>query len=617
MNIILSATITNSITESMKPALLVLGLILAALVISCIVFTAILARSGGISIGKKIVLAALYVTTLTVLLCTFLCFRQYQIMEDMSATETANSPSATQTTAAPETEATTEPPTEPPTEPDPTVAPAHTEKSDPANWKVKWSIMQNGTVLDSFQRNETIDFGDASQYSALDGIVTFRGDNYRTGASFGTTDMVSQTLTKKWSAKIGSLKGANGNWTGCGWTGQPLIVRWDDETKAILGLYEEKKEKEGLVEVIYATLDGHIYFYDLEDGSYTRDPIRIGMSFKGAGSLDPRGYPLMYVGSGDSTTKSPRMYIVSLIENKVIYEQSGSDIDAYRKWYAFDSAPLVAAEADTLIWPGESGILYTIKLNTAYNPSEGTITVSPENTAKTRYKTNTGHKIGCEASSIIVGNHIYYGDNGGMFFCVDLQTMELKWAQYTRDDINATPVFEWGEDGVGYIYIGTSMEYAKGNTYIYKLNANTGEIVWERKFTDVAYNERVSGGVLSSPLLGKKGTELEGLIIYPIARTPSVSSGTIVALNTETGETVWEVVNRNYHWSSPVAVYGSDGKAHFILCDSAGKATLYNAAGEVINTLSLGSNIEASPAVFENTLVVGTRGQTIYGVSIE
>lgn len=612
----LSAVFSAGSTEFMRPALLILGILLAALVICCIVFTAIIARAGKSSAGKKVVLVALYIATAAVLICTFICFCRYSQAGIVSPTEAVPT-----TTVAPTTEATTipetEPPTEPPTEPDPTLAPEYTENSDPANWKIKWSVLQEHTVLDSFQRSETIDFGDASDYSALDGVITFRGDNYRTGASFGTTDVIAETLTKKWNAKIGSLKGANGNWTGCGWTGQPLIVRWDEQTKAIMGLYEEKKEKKDLVEVIYATLDGRIYFYDLEDGSYTRDPIRVGMSFKGAGSLDPRGYPLMYVGSGDATTKSPRMYVISLIENKIIYEQSGSDKSAYRRWFAFDSAPLVSAEADTLIWPGENGILYTIKLNTAYDPSAGTISIAPENVAKARYKSNLGRKSGTEASAIVVGKYIYYGDNGGLFFCVDLETMELKWAQNTKDDINGTPIFEWGEDGVGYIYTGTSMEYAKGSTYIHKLNANTGEIVWERKFTDVAYNEKVSGGVLSSPLIGKKGTELEGLIIYPIARTPSTGSGTIVALDTETGETVWEVVNRNYHWSSPVAVYGEDGTAHIILCDSAGKAKMYNAKGEEKFQLSLGSNVEASPAVFENTLVVGTRGQTIYGITIE
>ena len=291
MNLFLSATQIESSFGFMKPALLVLGLILAALVISCIIFTAMIVRSRKIPTSKKIILCALYLATLTVLVCFFICFTQFK--------RTGNQPTTAQTAPATTTQATTipetEPPTEPPTEPEPTLNPGHTELSDPANWKIKWSILENKTEVDSFSRNEIINFGDASVYSAVDGVVTFRGDNYRTGATFGTTDVVTQTLTKKWSAKIGSLKGANGNWTGCGWTGQPLIVRWDEETKPILGLYPAKKAKTNLVEVIYATLDGNIYFYDLDDGSYTRDPIHVGMSFKGAGSLDPRGYPLMYL----------------------------------------------------------------------------------------------------------------------------------------------------------------------------------------------------------------------------------------------------------------------------------------------------------------------------------
>jgi hypothetical protein len=55
-----------------------------------------------------------------------------------------------------------------------------------------------------------------------------------------------------------------------------------------------------------------------------------------------------------------------------------------------------------------------------------------------------------------------------------------------------------------------------------------------------------------------------------------------------------------------------------VQCDSAGKATLYEGAtGTALGTISLGSNIEASPAIFENTIVVGTRGQKIFGITIE
>jgi outer membrane protein assembly factor BamB len=382
-------------------------------------------------------------------------------------------------------------------------------------------------------------------------------------------------------------------------------------------MYPEKQAKADLVEVVYATLDGYVYFYDLEDGKRTRDPINVGMNFKGAGSLDPRGYPLMYVGSGDNRDgKRARMYIISLIDGKILYEQSGKDSATSRAWYAFDSAPLVDAKTDTLIWPGENGVLYTIKLNTAYDQAAGTISVSPENVAKTVYKSKVGTKLGYEASGIVVDGYFYCADNSGLFVCVDLNTMELKWAQDVQDDINATPIFEWGDDGVGYIYCGTSMEYAKGNVFFYKLRADNGEIVWERKFTNITYNELVSGGVMSTPLIGKKGTDLEDLIIIPIARTPSTGSGTIYALSKNTGEIVWSETNKNYHWSSPVAVYTKENKGYILLGDSAGKITMYDSNGKSLASIGLGSNIEASPAVFENRLVVGTRGQGIFGVEI-
>lgn len=602
--------------QFMKSALIVLLLILLALLISCILFTALTIKKRKHGSSGKFLLGMVYATTALVLICTVLCMQRYRsVNETLMNTTSATTTVETNETTIVTTEATTEATTVPPTEPDPTYEPSYAESSDPSNWKIKWEIIQNGSVTDSYVRQEPITFEDADNYSAVEGVITFRGDNYRTGATYGTANIVNDNIAKKWGKNISSFNG----WTGCGWTGQPLIVRWDDETKAIMNLYDSKKEKEGLVEVIYATLDGNIYFYDLDDGSYTRDPLTVGMNFKGAGSLDPRGYPLMYVGAGVNVSgKSPKIFVISLIEGKILYEQSGYDTDAKRNWYAFDSAPLVDAETDTLIWPGESGILYTIKLNTQFDIAAGTLSVAPDATVKTRYTSNLGRTIGCESSTIIVGRYLYFADNGGLFFCVDLDTMELVWAQNTKDDVNATPVFQWGKDGKGYIYTATSMEYAKGTTYIHKLDAATGKIIWEKAYTGVTYNKNVSGGVLSSPVLGKKGTDLEGMIVYSISRTPTADGGTLVALDTDTGDVVWEKVLSYYAWSSPVVLYNDSGKSRLVLCDSAGKATLFEGStGKALTNVSLGSNVEASPAVFENTLVVGTRGQQIFALTVE
>lgn len=604
------------------PALIFLLLCLAALILSCVVFTLSYARADK---GSKLLLGVLYCVTLVTLVCTLLCFNKYSALKSGSVPEnTTNSTigSSADSTTDPTDAETTAPIVD---IPEPTFDPAYTDSSNPENWGIQWEVIQNGSIVDSYTREDPITFGDGSAYTELEGIVTFRGDNYRSGATYGTANVTKETLSALWSSNIGSFNG----WPGSGWTGQPLIVRWDEDMKQVMNLYPEKKAKEGLVEVIYATLDGYVYFYDLDDGSYTRDKLWVGMNFKGAGSLDPRGYPLMYVGSGDyASGKTPRMYIVSLIDGCILYERSGSDSFTLRSdWAAFDSSPLVDAETDTLIWPGESGILYTIKLNTQFDAEAGTISIAPEETVKCRYTTSRSgsgkYWLGYEPSAVIVDRYLYISENGGMFFCIDLDTMELVWAQDTKDDSNSTPVFEWDESGeTGYIYTAPSLHWtanssSQGNLSLYKLNAKTGEIVWEYKY-DCHTVSGVSGGVQSTPLLGKAGTDLEGLIFYSIARTPNAYNGVLVALDTETGEVVWEMSMDNYTWSSPTAVYGESGKSYIVICDSVGNVSLLEGtSGKVLSTVNIGSNVEASPAVFGNIVVVGTRGQKIYGLKVE
>lgn len=509
--------------------------------------------------------------------------------------------------------------TEAPTEPPRIFAPAMTDVSNPENFGIKWDIIENEEIVESYQRKEAISFGDGADYFALPGIATFRGNNYRNNATYGTASVSARKLTKVWSHGIGRL----GQWGGCAWTGQPLVVQWDEEAKSIMNLYNSKKAKEDLVEVIYATLDGYIHFYDLDDGTETRKPINIGMNFKGAGALDPRGYPLLYVGSGIYTNnKTPRMYIVNLITGKVIYTHGHEETYNERKWIAFDSSPLVDAETDTLIWPGESGILYTIKLNTQYDKEAGTISVEPDAPVKIRYTSaysESGRYLGYESSVSIVDHFLYVSENGGLFHCIDLNTMELVWAQDTKDDSNSSPVFEWGKDGNGYIYTAPSLHWTAkkdaGSVSIYKLNAQTGEIVWEISRDCVTVTD-VSGGVQATPLIGKEGSAIEDLIIYIVARVPKAYDGTMIAINRETGEVVWEISTVNYAWSSPAAFYTDDGKAYVVFVNASGKIRLVDGeTGEILYALGLDQTTEASPVIFKNMMVLGTR-EGVYGIKI-
>ncbi|HCL02657.1 MAG TPA: pyrrolo-quinoline quinone [Lachnoclostridium phytofermentans] len=493
-------------------------------------------------------------------------------------------------------------------------------------------LMVDDQIISDYKRDETIDF--SGNYTDMEGVITFRGNNYRNSAVFGTANIVDKKFdrSKTWSIDTGKLKKtvAKGYWLGSCWTGQPLIVRWKDETRKAMNLYEDKKNKEGLVEVIYSTADGNIYFMDLDDGKPTRDKISLGFPIKGTGSLYPSEVPLYFAGAGDSMGEDcARTFVVDLIQGKVIYEYGYDDEFSLRtdndKFHAYDSSPLIDVATDTIIQPGENGILYTMKLNTKYDGKS--VSINPDKPVKWRYTTDRSREeenrywLGMESSASIWKGFLYITDNCGDMFCIDLNTMEVVWVQDTLDDTNASPVLEESmEDGTAYIYISTSLHWTadekhKGDIPLMKVNAATGEIVWKRSYPCETVSN-VSGGVQATALLGDK--KLSDLVYFVIARTGGKDSGKLVALNKYTGETVWSVDMTNYGWSSPIALYDKDGNGYVILCDSTGNMYMVDGlSGKLYDTINLGKIIEASPAAFENTIVVGTKGQKIYGITVK
>lgn len=533
--------------------------------------------------------------------------------------ETAESPAVTvQPTPTP----TPEPTPTPVGLPD--FKPHSVDGTEPERLISSTAIMVDGEVVEQYESDYEINFDLPERYTELEGIVTFRGDNFRSGAAYGTAAVSSKTLTKAWSKSTSGLSDTDGiYWSGSGWTGQPLIVKWPEATrKNISAMYDWAREKEGLVEVIYATLDGHVYFYELTSGEYTREPLNLGFNYKGAGALDPRGYPILYVGSGvDSVNGRSRVKVVNLIDNSVMFEFGHNETFANRGWHMFDSSPLVSAETDQLIYPGENGILYIIHLNTKYNEQTGELSVDPDNIVKWKYngvRSGSRYWLGVESSAAIINNYIFLADNGGNLMCLDLNTLKLVWVQDVLDDTNCSPVVDV-EDGHPYIYISTSFHYgwrsySTAEIPIFKIDAETGEIVWRTDYTCYTVQD-LSGGVQGTIAVGKN--KLSDMIFVPVARTPGASSGTLAALKKDTGEVVWEKETSMYSWSSPVDFYDADGNGYLLYCNSGFNMFLIDGkTGEQLDYMNLGGNIEASPAMYGNYAVVGTRAMRTYCIQV-
>ena len=565
--------------------------------------------------AKTVVGVVIFVALLAVLVMVVM----RGIAANKALEETAESPAVTvQPTPTP----TPEPTPTPVGLPD--FKPHSVDGTEPERLISSTAIMVDGEVVEEYESDYEINFDLPERYTELEGIVTFRGDNFRSGAAYGTAAVSSKTLTKVWSKSTSGLSDSDGiYWSGSGWTGQPLIVKWPEATrKNISAMYDWAREKEGLVEVIYATLDGHVYFYELTSGEYTREPLNLGFNYKGAGALDPRGYPILYVGSGvDSVNGRSRVKVVNLIDNSVMFEFGHNETFANRGWHMFDSSPLVSAETDQLIYPGENGILYIIHLNTKYNEQTGELSVDPDNIVKWKYngvRSGSRYWLGVESSAAIINNYIFLADNGGNLMCLDLNTLELVWVQDVLDDTNCSPVVDI-EDGHPYIYISTSFHYgwrsySTAAIPIFKIDAETGEIVWRTDYTCYTVQD-LSGGVQGTIAVGKN--KLSDMIFVPIARTPGASSGTLAALKKDTGEVVWEKETSMYSWSSPVDFYDADGNGYLLYCNSGFNMFLIDGkTGEQLDYMNLGGNIEASPAMYGNYAVVGTRAMRTYCIQV-
>lgn len=477
----------------------------------------------------------------------------------------------------------------------------------------KQLIYVNGTEVAEYSREEAVHMPSSSEYSALEGVTTFRGSNYRDGGSYGTIPDNPTKLSIVWSQRIGYLD----DWGGVGWTGQASAVRWSDEVRQIMNINAEKKNKDDLVECIYATLDGHIYFFDIEDGEKTRSSINIGAPIKGSVTVDPRGYPLLYCGQGIYTVNGNRVKcgtrVWSLIDQSLIWAINGKDSLALRQWQAFDCSPLVDAATDTLIQAGENGVLYTLKLNTQFDGN--TITVEPE-TVRYIYDQSLNGKIGTENSIVCYNNYVYFANNSGIIQCVDLNTQKLVWSVNAKDDIDASMALEVEESGLVALYVANELDIRgkRGTSQMFKINALTGELIWYVDSAKIYQHNENGGGSFASPAIGKQ--ELSDLVYFHVCRTEK-EGGILYAIDKQSGNIVWQYGMGHYGWSSPVCVYTESGKGYVLVGSSDGTLRLFDGlSGKVVAKADLDSNIEGTPVVFDNMIVIGTRGKKIFGLKI-
>ena len=470
--------------------------------------------------------------------------------------------------------------------------------------------------------------GDPNKYSAQGGVLTFRGGPLRQNAAYGTVEVTEEQLSVVRGMRTSRL---DNTYTGFGFGSQPLIVKWYKNIREMMNITDESKNTTAMKEVIVPSDDGKIYFYDLDTKAYSRPAIEIGLPVGVTASVNPYGYPLLYVGQNAEATSAYTgiigMRIYNLINQKMIDFETSKDEAALGKEDAVAPSSIVESGSDTLVYTAKNGLLYTLAMNTSFDLNNATISVNPVKTAYGYAGGVRDFKQGITGGVASYGDYAYYGDDTGILQCVDMNTMQAVWAIDLGESMMCTPALETEEDGGVYLYTGTALGKTGRSAQIrlLKIDALTGDVVWECQSAikgKYASKEAKAGsyaGVMASPLVGEG--EINDLIIFNVNHVELDDKSicaVVYALDKTTGEEVWNQPLDVDSKSSPIGLYQRDGKSYIVMGDDGGTLRLMDGfSGTTLSTLNLGSAIQASPAAYGNEIVVGTTGGMLYFVELK
>jgi len=444
-------------------------------------------------------------------------------------------------------------------------------------------------------------------WGAVNGLTMFRGNPTRT---FYGTGPVPETPPKQlWRYPEHAMTGSSpvGReekiWSGTGWTGQPVVYERDD----------------GRTELIFGAYDKLIHFVDADTGTDLRPGYNMGDIVKGSVTLDPDGFPLLYTGSRD-----PRFRILALDGDEVreVWSLHARSVEGI--WNDdWDSNPVIVD--DILYQGGENSWWFAIKLNRGYD-ADGNVTVDPQVVFETQAWSDElldelGRDQSVENSTVVFDQKAYFANSAGRVQGIDLTDIENGNAEvffdfWTGDDTDAT----MSVDKDGFLYVVSHADHEKDSNLSARRVREIGSLM--KLDTSVPANDlqSVDPIIWSIDLPAARGQDT-GAWATPALHPDGVifvatDSGSLLAIDTDTGEQLWEDDIGVNAWSSPVIADDKLIIAVNCFSDDSG-IRAYDLSDprnpvEMWTMRATDGCIESTPAVWGGTIYVGSRDGFMY-----
>lgn len=424
------------------------------------------------------------------------------------------------------------------------------------------------------------------------GVLTFRGNPTRTFYGTGaprTAPAVAWRFPPTGEEPLCSISTtgpppttATTEWCGTGWTGQPAIF-----------------DRDGRTWVVFGSFGSAVHFLDGDTGERILPDFPVDDIIKGSVTIDPDGYPLVYVGARDN-----KLRVISF-DGPVATELWSLDAASVTPTLHdddWDGTPLVLD--DHLFEGGENSQWFVVRLNRGYDSATGAVTVAPEVVFNAPGWDDElldavgDDNVSIESSVAISGDTVWFANSGGLVQGWDIAEVAdgvdptRTFRFWAGDDVDATVVV----DDEGFLYVGVEYERPtdRGTELgqIIKLDPGRPDdpVVWS-----LPAQVRLPDGVWATPAL------TDTMVYVP------TNEGFLKGIDRASGELMWEKKLQGPLWSSPLVVDDV-----LIQPDCLGTIHAYDVADPFVDppelwTVATDWCTESTAALWNGLLVVGDR----------